>query len=99
MAIMEISVVPLGLGTPSVGDFVAQVAAYLQAEGIPHELTDMGTVIHGHAARLLKIAQVLHELPFERDIDRVVTHITIDDRRDKDVHLGDKVKSVKARLT
>jgi uncharacterized protein (TIGR00106 family) len=99
MAIMEISVVPLGLGDPSVGDFIAQVIEYLQAEGIPHELTDMGTLIHGHAARLLKVAQVLHELPFERGVNRVVTHITIDDRRDKEVHLGDKVKSVKARLT
>jgi uncharacterized protein (TIGR00106 family) len=99
MAIMEISVVPLGLGKPSVGDFIAQVVEYLQSEGIPHELTDMGTVIHGHAARLLKVAQVLHELPFDRGVERVLTHITIDDRRDKDVHLGDKVKSVKARLT
>jgi uncharacterized protein (TIGR00106 family) len=99
MAIMEISVVPLGLGDTSVGDFVAAVIRYLQAEGIPYELTDMGTLIHGHAARLLKVAQVLHELPFDGGANRVVTHITIDDRRDKEVHLGDKVKSVKARLT
>jgi uncharacterized protein (TIGR00106 family) len=99
MAIMEISVVPLGLSKTSVGDFVATVIKYLQGEGIPYELTDMGTLVHGHAARLLKIAQVLHELPFEQGVERVVTHITIDDRRDKDVHLGDKVKSVKARLT
>ena len=98
MAIMEISVVPLGLEGTSVGDFVAQIIKYLQSEGIPHELTDMGTLIHGHSARLLKVAQVLHELPFERGVNRVVTHITIDDRRDKDVHLGDKKESVKARL-
>jgi uncharacterized protein (TIGR00106 family) len=98
MAIMEISVVPLGLGDVSVGEFVATVIAYLQSEGIPYELTDMGTLIHGHSARLLKVAQVLHELPFEQGVNRVVTHITIDDRRDKDVHLGDKVKSVKERL-
>ena len=99
MAIMEISVVPLGLGDPSVGDYIAEVVRYLQQEGIPHELTDMGTLIHGHSARLLKVAQVLHELPFDRGVNRVITHITIDDRRDKDVYLGDKVKSVKARLT
>jgi len=99
MAIMEISVVPLGLGDPSVGDFIAEVVRYLQQEGIPHELTDMGTLMHGHSARLLKVAQVLHELPFDRGVNRVITHITIDDRRDKDVYLGDKIKSVKARLT
>ncbi len=98
MAIMEISVVPLGLGETSVGDFVADVVRYLQKEGIPHELTDMGTLIHGHSARLLKVAQVLHELPFDREVQRVITHITIDDRRDKDVYLGDKVKSIKDRI-
>jgi uncharacterized protein (TIGR00106 family) len=98
MAIMEISVVPLGLGHTSVGDYIADVVKYLEAEGIPHELTDMGTLVHGHAARLLKVAQVLHELPFEKGVQRVVTHITLDDRRDKDVYLGEKVKSVKARL-
>ena len=98
MAIMEISVVPLGLGNPSVGDYVAAVVRYLEKEGIPHELTDMGTLIHGHAARLLKVAQVLHELPFDKGVQRVMTHITIDDRRDKEVHLGDKVRAVKARL-
>lgn len=99
MAIMEISVVPLGLGHPSVGDYIAGVVGYLQKEGIPFELTDMGTLVHGHAARLLKVAQVLHELPFEKGVMRVMTHITIDDRRDKDVFLGDKTKSVMARLT
>ena len=99
MAIMEISVTPLGLGHPSVGDYIALVVDYLQKENIPHELTDMGTLVHGHAARLLKVAQVLHELPFEKGVQRVMTQITIDDRRDKDVYLGNKVKSVKARLT
>jgi uncharacterized protein (TIGR00106 family) len=98
MAIMEISVTPLGLGTPSVGDYIAEVVRHLQKEGIPHELTDMGTLVHGHAARLLKVAQVLHELPFDKGVQRVMTHITIDDRRDKEVYLGEKVKSVKARL-
>jgi uncharacterized protein (TIGR00106 family) len=98
MAIMEISVVPLGLGDTSVGDFIAEVIRHLKSEGIPYELTDMGTLIYGHSARLLKVAQVLHEFPFERGAQRVVTHITIDDRRDKEVYLGDKVKSVKSRL-
>jgi uncharacterized protein (TIGR00106 family) len=98
MAIMEISVVPLGLGHPSVGDHIAAVVKYLESENIPHELTDMGTLVHGQPAVLLKVAQALHELPFNRGVKRVLTHITIDDRRDKEVFLGDKKKSVKARL-
>ncbi|MDP3183308.1 MAG: MTH1187 family thiamine-binding protein [Desulfobaccales bacterium] len=99
MAIMEISVIPLGLGSPSVGDYVAELIKYLQKEDIPHYLSDMGTVVQGDPQELLKLAQALHELPFGRGVKRVVTHITIDDRRDKEVKLGDKTKAVKARLT
>jgi len=99
MALMEISVTPLGLGHPSVGDYIAEVVRYLQKENIPHHLTDMGTLIQGDPSLLLKVAQTLHELPFARGVKRVITHIAIDDRRDKEVKLGDKTKSVQARLT
>ncbi len=99
MAIMEISVTPLGLGHPSVGDYIAELVSYLQKENIPHLLTDMGTLVHGDAHRLLEVARALHELPFAKGVKRVVTHISIDDRRDKEVLLGDKTTSVKARLT
>jgi uncharacterized protein (TIGR00106 family) len=95
---MEISVVPLGLGHPSVGDHISAVVRYLESENIPHELTDMGTLVHGNPATLLRVALALHELPFKQGVQRVVTHISIDDRRDKEVFLGDKKKSVKARL-
>lgn len=98
MAIMEISVTPLGLGQPSVGDYIADVVQYLRNEKISHTLTDMGTQVHGDAATLLKVAQALHELPFGRGVKRVITHITIDDRRDKEVRLGEKTASVMSRL-
>jgi uncharacterized protein (TIGR00106 family) len=98
MALMEISVIPLGLGQVSVGDYIALVEDYLRRHNIPHQLTDMGTVVTGSAAELLKVAQALHELPFGKGVMRVVTHITIDDRRDKDVGLGEKTRSVETRL-
>jgi uncharacterized protein YqgV (UPF0045/DUF77 family) len=59
----------------------------------------MGTVVTGSAAELLKVAQTLHELPFAKGVKRVVTHIAIDDRRDKEVSLGEKTRSVEGRLT
>lgn len=98
MAIMEISVVPLGLGHPSVGEYIAEVEKYLRQQNIPHQLTDMGTLIQGDAHRLLEVAQALHEMPFSRGVKRVVTHLAIDDRRDKEVRLGDKTSAVQNRL-
>ena len=98
MAIMEISVTPLGLGQTGVGDYIAELASHLRRENVPHLLTDMGTLVQGDASRLLQLAQALHELPFARGVKRVVTHISIDDRRDKEVSLGDKTAAVQARL-
>jgi uncharacterized protein (TIGR00106 family) len=98
MALMEISVIPLGLGQVSVGDYIAQVEEYLRQNNIPHQLTDMGTVVSGSVPELLKVALDLHELPFTKGVKRVITHIAIDDRRDKQVGLGEKTRSVEARL-
>ncbi|MGA7563600.1 MAG: MTH1187 family thiamine-binding protein [Desulfobaccales bacterium] len=99
MAIMEISVVLLGMGQTSLGDHIAALVKYLENKNIPHELTDMGTLVHGQPETLLRVAQALHELPFQQGVKRVLTHISIDDRRDKEVSLGDKKKSVRVRLT
>jgi uncharacterized protein (TIGR00106 family) len=99
MALMEISVVPLGTGQPGVGDYVADIIRYLKNNDLPYTLTDMGTVLEGEIDQLLAVARVLHELPFQKNVRRVVTHITIDDRRDKKVHLEDKIKAVTRRLS
>lgn len=98
MALMQMSIIPLGLGQPSIGDHIAQVAKYLEDERISYELSDLGTTLEGEVPQLLQIAARLHELPFQKGVQRVETIITIDDRRDKEVHLGDKVRSVRARL-
>ena len=96
---MQINIIPLGSSSTSVGEFVAGVHKALEKENIAWELTDMGTVIEGDAPELLEIAGRIHEVPFSKGVRRVMTQIVIDDRRDKDVHLGDKVKSIKNRLT
>lgn len=98
MALMQINVVPIGTGSPSVGGFVAGITKALAREGVVGKLTDMGTVVEGEAGELLQIAARLHELPFLKGVQRVVTHISIDDRRDKTVSIGDKVASVTNRL-
>jgi uncharacterized protein (TIGR00106 family) len=98
MALMEVSVTPLGLGQPSIGDHIARLASYLDQEQIHYELGDLGTTLEGEVPRLLQIAARLHELPFEKGVARVFTTITIDDRRDKEVHLGDKSRSVRKRM-
>ena len=97
MALMQINVVPLGTSTPSVGEHVAAIQDFLEQEGVTCRLHDMGTIIEGKAADLFSLAAKIHEVPFRNGLCRVVTQIVVDDRRDKEVALGDKVESVHRR--
>jgi uncharacterized protein (TIGR00106 family) len=98
MALMQINILPLGTASPSVGDFVADIITSFEDEGVKYKLTDMGTVVEGEAATLLELAARVHEIPFRKGEDRVVTQIVIHDRRDRQVAIGDKVSSVEQRL-
>jgi len=95
---MQIIIMPrVGEGT-SISPFVAEIHKYLKTQKLPHQLHDMGTIVEGKAGELLALGKKLHELPFKMGIRRVYTIIHMDDRRDKKVSLGDKVKSVQKRL-
>jgi uncharacterized protein (TIGR00106 family) len=98
MALMQINVIPVGTGSPSIGEFIASIVKLLRQEGMDCRLTDMGTTIEGSVEGLLAVAARIHELPFSKGCRRVMTHIIIDDRRDKKIALGDKVASVNQRL-
>ncbi len=98
MALMRISILPVGTASPSIGDYIADAMRQLDDERSQYILTDMGTVVQGSPKELLALAGRLHEMPFSRGARRVFTSIDIDDRRDKKVGLQDKVDSVKQRL-
>ncbi len=98
MALMQIIIMPRVSEGTSVSVYVAEVHKYLKTQKLAHQLHDMGTLVEGKAGELLALARKLHELPFKKGIKRVYTIIHIDDRRDKKVSLGDKVKSVQKRL-
>jgi len=98
MAIMEISVVPVGTDNPSISHYVAECVAIVKEKGLPYELTSMGTNVEGELGDLLWVAEKMHELPFKRGAQRVLTSIKIDDRRDKGLSIRGKKESVEKRL-
>ncbi|MGC8817446.1 MAG: MTH1187 family thiamine-binding protein [Candidatus Hadarchaeum sp.] len=99
MAIMEISVIPLGAKTPSVSKHVADALEILNKEkDIKYELTSMGTIVEGDLKNLLDLAKKMHEAVFDKEILRVVTIIKIDDRRDKPLSMEGKIKSIQDKL-
>ncbi|MFC2067059.1 MTH1187 family thiamine-binding protein [Chloroflexota bacterium] len=99
MAMVEVSIVPVGTGTASVSQYVANAVWLLQDEkDIKYELTAMGTIIEGDLERLLALIGKMHQSAFDTGVMRVVTTVKIDERRDKTSSMSGKVGSVKRKL-
>jgi len=86
MAIVEVSIAPLGTATPSVSAYVADCLDILRQSGLSYQLNPMGTVIEGKVSEVLEVIQKMHESPFASGAERVSTLIKIDDRRDPGTH-------------
>jgi len=95
--IVEFSIVPIGRGE-SLIEPVARILDLVDKSGLPYQLTAMGTIVEGEWDEVIGLVRRCHE-SMRGQASRVYTHITIDDRRDKKVALGDKTASVEARLT
>lgn len=100
MAVLEIAVVPIGTGKTSLSEYVKSSLVELEKldKDVKYEVTAMGTIVEGELDDLLEIVRVMHESPFQKDAKRVVTNIKIDDRRDRESTISQKVESVKKKL-
>jgi uncharacterized protein (TIGR00106 family) len=99
MAIVEISVIPLGTRTPSISQYVARAVKVIEREkDLKYEIAPMGTIIEGDLDRILAVIRKMHEEVFGEGVARVVTTVKIDDRRDKAQGMKGKVDSVKKKL-
>src|SRR3712207_1267900 len=59
----------------------------------------MGTSLEGSTADILAVVAELHAVPFELGVPRVYTVLKLDERRDREQTLEDKVTSVQRRLS
>lgn len=100
MAVIEISVVPIGTKEASLSSYVAKAIEVLKEESdIKYQLTSMGTIIESESVeKLLSVAEKMHKSVFSQEIKRVVTSIKLDERKDKELTMDGKVKSVEEKL-
>ncbi|WP_433743131.1 MTH1187 family thiamine-binding protein [Falsibacillus pallidus] len=102
MAIADVTVIPIGTETPSISQYVADLQnilkQYEEKGKIRFQLTPMNTLIEGELPVLFEVIQKIHEAPFNKGLKRVATNIRIDDRRDKERRMEDKVESVKSKM-
>jgi uncharacterized protein (TIGR00106 family) len=99
MATADLTVIALGRAEASASAYIAEIQRRLAAQDrVRYELHAMGTSLEGSTADILAVAGELHAVPFEMGIPRVYSILKLDERRDRDQSLADKVESVRRRL-
>ena len=97
---VEVSITPIGTGSTSLSDYIAESEKVLNKyPHLSHKLTGMATEIEGKDIdEIFSAIKEMHLAQINKGVNRVQTSIRIDDRRDKQSTLSDKVASVKSKV-
>lgn len=97
MIIAEVSIVPVGTPTPGVSAYVKAALEELKKQGgIRVEAGAMGTVIEAPGiGDVFNAVEKAHDAVFAMGVQRVLTEIKIDERRDKDATIESKTGSLR----
>jgi len=93
--IAEFSIHPIGEGT-SLSRYIRRALAELEeAKGLRLQVTPMATVIEAEKlSDILSAVEAAHESLFRMGAERVDFILRVDDRRDKERRMEDKVRAV-----
>ena len=82
MVIADVSVMPL---IPAVSEeemyrVVDEVIDYIKDSGLKYEVGAMSTTIEGEYDEVFDLIKILHRIPFNLGIERVITIVRIDEK-------------------
>jgi uncharacterized protein (TIGR00106 family) len=99
VATADLTVIALGRSEASASEYIAEIQRRLaRQDRVRYVMHAMGTSLEGTTADILAVVGELHAVPFEMGIPRVYTVLKLDERRDREQTLEDKVESVRRRL-
>ena len=99
MATADLTVIALGRAETSASRYIAEIQRRLERQDrVRYVLHAMGTSLEGSTADILAVVAELHAVPFELGIPRVYSVLKLDERRDREQTLEDKVESVRRVL-
>ncbi len=92
----QFSIFPLDKGV-SLGKDVAKVLQIIDNSGLPYKLNAMGTVVEGTWDEVMELIAKCHKETVKGS-DRVLTSISIDDRKGSQNRIEGKIESLEKRL-
>jgi len=94
MIISQLSIAPIGEGV-SVSKYVKTALEVLKRNNVKFKTNDMATIIETRDLEtLFRAVKEAHNAVIESGAKRVITELKIDDRRDKNIKMGSKVKAI-----
>lgn len=95
----ELEIVALGTGDTGMSKHISDAVKAIENAGVKYQLTPMGTVLETASLdEVFAAVKAAHEALVRKGIKRVVTHITIDDRRDRPKGMAEKMEAVRSKL-
>jgi uncharacterized protein (TIGR00106 family) len=95
----ELTIIPIGTRETSISKYIAAAISTLDNMGIKYEISGMGTLIEtDDPKKLFDAIRVVHESVFKEGAERVATSIKIDDRRDVQKTIEEKILSVQEKI-
>jgi uncharacterized protein (TIGR00106 family) len=94
MIISQLSIAPVGEGT-SLSKYVKNIINVLKKNNIKYKTNAMATVIETEDLKtLFRVIEEAHNSVIKLGVERVITELKIDDRKDKQVTISTKLKSL-----
>jgi len=97
-AIADIAIIPLGTGL-SLSPYVAACERVFRDAGLNPHLHANGTNVEGDWEEVMAALKRCHEVLHEMGVPRVATNMRLGTRTDKTQTMGDKIASVKSRMS
>ncbi|KAI8625259.1 YkoF-like protein [Xylariaceae sp. FL1651] len=90
----DFCLIPVGTGSVSVAEDVAEVQKLLKASGLVYTMHSAGTTVEGSWDEVMKVIGQAHSVVHARGVVRVQTSMRVGTRTDKKQTAQDKVKRI-----
>jgi len=96
-AIVDLSVIPLGVGL-SLSTYVAACERVLREAGLEPQLHANGTNVEGDWDEIMAALKRCHEVLHDMGVPRIATNLRLGTRIDRATSMDDKVRSVEEKI-
>jgi uncharacterized protein (TIGR00106 family) len=98
VAIVAVSITPVGVGISVSAHVAAAHRVLREQERVRYRLDPMFTTLEGDIDDIFALVRRMQEAVFAAGAERVGTVLKIDDRRDREVRMEDKLRAVEQKL-